>query len=250
MPISDEKKKKLAFLGMALAVLGGLFLLVYDFLAPNEVVPVKLLRVTIPEGFNVRQIGERLEEAGLFPAEDFIKLAQRKEGFLFPDTYEFYGHAKPEDVISKMKENFDRKLSPYLPEAEREGKTLHEIIIMASLLEEEAKTTEDKKIVAGILWKRLGSGAALRVDATLTYVTGRASHELTDADLKLNSPYNTYRYPGLPLAPISNPGLETIDSALHPASSTYWFYLSDKDGKLHYARTFEEHKANRLKYLQ
>ncbi len=250
MPISDEKKKKLAFLGMALAVLGGLFLLVYDFLTPNAVVPVKLVRVTVPEGFNVRQIARRLEEAGLFPAEDFIKLAQQEEGFLFPDTYEFYGHALPRDVILKMKENFDRKLSPYLPEAEREGRTLREIIIMASLLEEEVHGEADRKTVAGILWKRLDEKAALRVDATLTYLTGKTSAELTDRDLKLDSPYNTYLYPGLPAGPISNPGLETIKAALYPAASPYWYYLSDQGGQIRYARDFEEHKQNRLKYLR
>jgi len=218
MPINGGLQKKLAFLGMALAVLGGLFLLVYDFLTPNAVVPVKLVRVTVPEGFNIRQIAERLEEAGLFPAEEFIKLAQSEEGYLFPDTYEFYGHTRPEEVIFKMKENFLKKASEVSPDA----------VIMASLLEEEAAQTEDRKIISGILWKRLGAEFPLQVDAEP----------------------GTYEYLGFPPSPITNPGLDAIDAALHPASSPYWYYLSDKEGNTHYAKTFEEHKANRLKYLK
>ena len=218
MPINGGLQKKLAFLGMALAVLGGLFLLVYDFLTPNAVVPVKLVRVTVPEGFNIRQIAERLEEAGFFPAEEFIKLAQSEEGYLFPDTYEFYGHTRPEEVIFKMKENFLKKASEVSPDA----------VIMASLLEEEAAQTEDRKIISGILWKRLGAEFPLQVDAEP----------------------GTYEYLGFPPSPITNPGLDAIDAALHPASSPYWYYLSDKEGNTHYAKTFEEHKANRLKYLK
>ena len=218
MPINGGLQKKLAFLGMALAVLGGLFLLVYDFLTPNAVVPVKLVRVTVPEGFNIRQIAERLEEAGFFPAEEFIKLAQNEGGYLFPDTYEFYGHARPEEVILRMKENFLKKAGEVSPDA----------VIMASLLEEEAAQTEDRKIISGILWKRLGAEFPLQVDAEP----------------------GTYEYLGFPPSPITNPGLDAIDAALHPASSPYWYYLSDKEGNTHYAKTFEEHKANRLKYLK
>ena len=218
MPINGGLQKKLAFLGMALAVLGGLFLLVYDFLTPNAVVPVKLVRVTVPEGFNIRQIAERLEEAGFFPAEEFIKLAQNEGGYLFPDTYEFYGHARPEEVILRMKENFLKKAGEVSPDA----------VIMASLLEEEAAQTEDRKIISGILWKRLGAEFPLQVDAEP----------------------GTYEYLGFPPSPITNPGLDAIDAALHPASSPYWYYLSDKEGNTHYAKTFEEHKQNRLKYLR
>ena len=219
MPINGGLQKKLAFLGMALAVLGGLFLLVYDFLTPNAVVPVKLVRVTVPEGFNIRQIAERLEEAGLFPAEEFIKLAQSEEGYLFPDTYEFYGHAAPEEVVLKMKENFLKKAGT---------EVTRDVIIMASLLEEEAAKTEDRKIISGILWKRLVAEFPLQVDAEP----------------------GTYDYQGLPPSPISNPGLDAIDAALNPKSSPFWYYLSDEGGNIHYAKTFEEHKQNRLKYLR
>ncbi len=212
---------------------------------------IETLKVTIPEGYNVRQIGEHFEKMGISAKQEFLKIAASEEGFLFPDTYFFFKNSAPEELTDRMKKNFERKItSDILAEISRQGKTLREIIIMASLLEEEAKTAEDRKIVAGILWKRLAAGAALQVDATLAYITGRTSRELTNADLKLNSPYNTYRYPGLPVGPISSPGLEAIDASLHPAPSPYWYYLSDKGGNIHYAKTFEEHKQNRFKYLR
>lgn len=219
MKAENDIKKKFALLGIFVAVVGGFSLLVYDFLTPNAVVPVKLVRVTIPEGFNVRQIAGRLEAAGLFQAEDFVKAAAGEEGFLFPDTYEFYSHSKPGDVILKMKENFLKKVGLEVS---------RDVIIMASLLEEEARHDGDWEKIAGILWKRLEAGMALQVDAEP----------------------GTYDYPGLPPAPISNPGLDAIEAALHPAASPYWYYLSDKAGNIHYAKTFEEHKANRLKYLR
>ena len=249
--MNSDFRKKLAFFGMIFAVILGASLIVYDFLTPNEVVPVKLVRVTVPEGFSVRQIGERLEGDGIFPAGDFIKLAQGEEGFLFRDIYEFYGHALPEDVISKMKENFERKITPGIrAEISLQKKTLRDVVVMASLLEKEAKHEGDWEVIAGILWKRLEAGMPLQVDATLTYLTGKTSAELSDEDLKIDSPYNTYRYPGLPSGPISNPGLDAIDAALNPEPSPFWYYLSDRDGVIHYAKTFVEHKLNKTKYLR
>src|SRR3989338_8316927 len=121
---------------------------------------------------------------------------------------------------------------------------------MASLLEEEVKSTEDRKLVAGILWKRLSLNMGLNVDAALTYVLGKTSHELTQEDLKYDSPYNTYRYRGLPPGPISNSGLDAILAALRPTSSQYLYYLTDKDGSVHYAKNLEEHKINKFRYLK
>jgi UPF0755 protein len=249
--MGEEVKKKILFLAILAALGGGLFLLIYNFLTPSEIVPLKLIRITIPEGFNVRQIGSRLEEAGLFRAEEFTKVALKEEGFLFPDTYEFYAETTPESVISKMKKNFEVKVdSDILAEAKRQGRSLREIVIMASLLEEEAASDKDWKIIAGILWKRIEERMPLAVDAALTYVTGRASSKLTDDDLALDSPYNTYKYNGLPAGPISNPGLGAMDAALNPTPSAYWFYLSDSKGVIHYAKTFEEHKLNKIRYLR
>ena len=178
---------------------------------------VEIARVTIPEGYNVSQIGEALEQAGMFSASDFVKLARSEEGFLFPDTYEFYKDATPESVIAKMKDNFSKKVG---------AEVSRDVIIMASILEEEAATVKDWQLISGILWKRLRAGMPLQVDAVPS----------------------TYESRGLPLDPISNPGLAAIDAAIRPATSPYWYYLSDQDGVIHYAETFEEHKINRVKY--
>lgn len=143
-------------------------------------------------------------------------------------------------MIEKLTDNFYQKT----------GSTSPEIIIMASLLEKEAKTEQDRKIISGILWKRLDVGMPLQVDASLNYINGKTSAEMTQKDLNQDSPYNTYKYKGLPLTPICNPGLDAISVALNPISSPYWYYLSDKNGIIHFAKTFEEHKENKFKYLR
>ena len=189
--------------------------------------------VTIPEGLNAGQIGEILERAGLFPQSEFIKAAEKEEGFLFPDTYRFYKTSEPEQVAARMRENFDKKITPEIlaeinPPAGGQNKTLLDVIIMASLLEEEVQSTEDRKLVAGILWKRLKLGMGLQVD----------------------SAPDTYRYRGLPPGPISNPGMDAILAAVYPEPSLYLYYLSGKDGKTHYAKTLDEHALNKYKYLK
>ncbi|KKS98274.1 MAG: Aminodeoxychorismate lyase [Candidatus Giovannonibacteria bacterium GW2011_GWA1_43_15] len=185
--------------------------------------------ITIPEGLNAGQIGEILERAGLFSKSAFSKAAQKEEGFLFPDTYRFYKTSKPEQVAARMRENFDKKITPeILDEIKKQNKTLRDVIIMASLLEEEVQSTADRKLAAGILWKRLKLGMGLQVD----------------------SAPDTYRYRGLPPGPISNPGLDAILAATHPEPSPYLYYLSGQDGKTHYAKTLEEHALNKYKYLK
>jgi UPF0755 protein len=120
---------------------------------------------------------------------------------------------------------------------------------MASLVEEETRTPADRRLVAGILWKRIKLGMPLQVDAVFPYINGKNTYEVTARDLKIDSPYNTYLYPGLPIAPIANPGLDSIKAAIEPAESPYLYYLSDRAGAMHYAKTFEEHKRNRELYL-
>src|SRR3989338_3745346 len=180
--------------------------------------------ITIPEGLNAGQIGEILERAGLFSKSAFSKAAQKEEGFLFPDTYRFYKTSEPEQVAARMRENFDKKITPEIlaeinPPAGGQNKTLLDVIIMASLLEEEVQSTEDRKLVAGILWKRLKLDMGLNVD----------------------SAPDTYRYKGLPTDPISNPGMDAILTAVYSEPSPYLYYLSGQDGKTHYAKTLEEH---------
>jgi UPF0755 protein len=133
---------------------------------------------------------------------------------------------------------------------EKAGDVEPEIIVMASILEKEALTPEDKKIVSGILWKRLETGMLLQVDAVFMYIMGKKSSDLTLGDLKIDSPYNTYLYKGLPPSPICNPGIESIEASLNPTASSYWYYLSDKNLNIHFAKNFDEHKLNKAEYLR
>ncbi|MDD5067978.1 MAG: endolytic transglycosylase MltG [Candidatus Pacebacteria bacterium] len=209
-----------------------------------------LKRVTIPEGLNTLQI------ANLMPAEyfhfsknEFLKLTTKDEGYLFPDTYFFPINITTENIIKTLSENFEKKTGVLKADVLISGRTFKDAITMASILEEEALTSEDRKMVAGVLWKRLKLGMRLQVDAPLSYVTDKTTFELTLKDLKFDSPYNTYLHTGLPPGPISNPGLDAIDAAIHPTTSKYLFYLSGRDGVMHYAATYAEHLANKKKYL-
>jgi UPF0755 protein len=150
-----------------------------------------------------------------------------------------------------MLANFKGRLAQagVFDEIGRQKRSLYEVLTIASMLEEEARTYEDRRMIAGIIQNRIKANIPLQIDATLMYVTGRGTHLLTEEDLNLDSPYNTYEYKGLPLGPISSPGIEAIRAALDPAKSNYLYYLSDKNGKIYYSKTFEEHKAKKLKYL-
>ena len=172
------------------------------------------------------------------------------EGFLFPDTYYFSYQTAPDVIVKKFLDNFEEKVLFKLPE----GEDLSKIITLASLLEKEIPDENESRIVAGILEKRLKAGMPLQVDATLVYAkcAGRfiGCSTLGESDFGIDSPYNTYRYPGLPVGPISNPGLAAIQAAANPISSEYWYYLSDPETKKTiFAKTLDEHNQNRAKYL-
>jgi len=199
------------------------------------------IKVTIPEGFTVKQIEKLL---GLkLPGTDL-------EGFLFPDTYQFPPRVTGEEVVKKMRDNFEKKFSPYRNEVSGAGLTTFEIITMASLIEKEVKTKEDKRLVSGILWKRRNHNIPLQVDATINYITGKKTIKVSIEETKIDSPYNTYRYLGLPLGPICNPGLESIRAAVNPEDSDYWYYLSIPEGETIFSKTLEEHNIAKAKYLK
>ncbi len=209
---------------------------------------IETVRLTIPEGFTVKHISALFDDRFIFfDHQSFVTLAP--EGYLFPDTYFIPVTATASSTIKLFRDNFVRKISRSLPDIASSGRTLEEIITMASLIENEVQTLNDREIVSGILWKRIGLGMPLQVDASFVYVNGKTTKELTLDDLKINSPFNTYLYRGLPPRPISNPGLESIKTALHPTTTPYLYFLTDEDGAVHYARTFDEHVANKLKYL-
>jgi len=208
-------------------------------------------KVTIPEGFTVVEIAEALSNKFEdFDEEKFLKLALSREGFLFPDTYKFLPNVAPEEVISIMELNFKEKTESLITEIKERGLTLEEIVIMASILEEEARTRETREIISGILWTRIKIGMPLQVDAVFPYIIGKNTFELTLEDLKVDSPYNTYTNLGLPPGAISNPGLSSIMAALRPASSDDLFYLTGHDGIMRYSVTFAGHLRNKAIYLK
>lgn len=208
------------------------------------------VRVTIFEGLNITEIGELLERNLIaFDVETFKEEAKDAEGYLFPDTYFFPPTAKPNDVIERMRANFDEKIKSLEGDIEQFGKSLEDIIVMASIIEGEARGEEAQKIVAGILWKRITIGMPLQVDATFKYINGKDSFTLSYADLKEDSPYNTYTNKGLPPGPINNPGFDAIHATVNPIKTDYLYFLTGNDGKMYYAKTFEQHKLNKSIYL-
>jgi len=219
--------------------------------------------LTIQEGLTIKDIDKKLLDMGLIKEGDFITAAKNfkdydsykflpkktntdssltalLEGYIFPDTYFLEPvNFDPNDLIYKALNNFSKKT--------KDLKITNDVIIMASIIEKEIRTENDRPIVAGVLWKRLNSSWKLDADATLLYT--KADNKITTADLNSDSPYNTRKFKGLPPTPICNPSIESIKASLNPIQSDYWFYLTAKDGTVIYAKTNEEHNTNKTKYL-
>ena len=210
-----------------------------------------LVRITFPEGLTVREMAARVTAA--FPhitAAEFEAGAAGQEGYLFPDTYLFDPATDAEIIIDTMRDNFAAKLAPLAADIAAAGRTERQIIIMASIIEKEARTVENKRLVSGVLWNRIDRDMPLQVDAVFGYIFKRPTYSPSTADLKVDSPYNTYTHRGLPPGPINNPGLESIDAALHPTPTDYLYYLTGSDDLMHYARTYAEHQQNLRMYLK
>ena len=225
-------------------------------------------RITIQEGLTSRDIDNKLTELNLIENGEFLEavsnfngweyynflnkevlssLKYPVEGYLYPDSYFLNGATfKAQDMIYISMDNFEKKWQELLiPLGNR---SMNEIITMASIIENEVRSSEDRKLVSGILWKRLDNGWPLGADATLLYITN--DRQITQEDLNIDSPYNTRKNTGLPPGPISNPSIDSIKAALLPTASSYWFYLTTLDtGEVIYSQTNEEHNANRTKYL-
>jgi len=224
--------------------------------------------ITIQEGVKIRDIDQKLVDLELIKPGEFIqevkkfngweyykfldketlsKLELPVEGYLYPDTY-FLDPSdfKPHDLIYLALDNFEKKTVELLPQLKKHS--VHQIITMASIIENEVFGAENRKIVSGILWKRFENSWPLGADITLLYT--KEDRKITAEDLASDSPYNTRKLQGLPPGPISNPSLESIEAAMFPKESSYWFYLTDPDnGEVIYAKSNEEHNQNRAKYL-
>lgn len=207
-------------------------------------------RITIIEGWNKNDIAEYLSNT----IADFdvdVFLSKSVEGYLYPDTYNIpYGYTE-EDIIKLMLDNFNKKITEEMRiDIARQGKTISDIVIMASIIEKEVRSFEDMALVSGILWKRIEHNIPLQSCATIVYITGKKSTQVTSEETKIDSPYNTYINRGLPIGPISNPGIRSIKAAIYPQDSEYFFYLSKPDGETVFSKTFDEHIQAKNKYLK
>lgn len=206
--------------------------------------------------------GSRVEEvASLFPEElsftqqDFLKKVKNMEGYIFPDSYLIPQYYSLDQTINVISQNFEQKLSK-AKENSSTSLTDKQAIILASLLEREGKSLESKKMIAGIILNRLNINMALQLDATVLYARDSQSkpdkywQPVTKADLLLDSPYNTYKNPGLPPKPICSPGYNSLYAAFHPTESDYLYYITGNDGKMYYAKTLDEHNSNIANHLR
>jgi len=173
------------------------------------------------------------------------------EGYVYPDTYRILAEAKAGSLIKKALDNFDKKLTSDLRvEIKKQGKTIFEVVTLASIVEKEVSGYENRRMVADIFLKRLKAKMPLESDATINYITGKGMTRPLYGDLKVESPYNTYKYAGLPLGPINNPSIEAIMAVIYPASNPYYYFLTDESGKVYYGKTYAEHLKNKAKYLK
>jgi UPF0755 protein len=221
--------------------------------------------VTIPEGLRREEIAERFVEgfslsgtaAQNFKTE-FLSQTQSLEGYLFPDTYLFPKEASSSAVVSRMETTFNKRFGNTFSGSN--GLTLAETVTLASILERETKTKQERPIVAGILMNRLNADWPIQADATVQYAIASVNcrtnsdctwwpRPLSHEDLGISSRYNTYKYPGLPPGPIANPGLSSLEAVANYEKTSYWFYIHDSDGIIHYAETLEEHNQNVNDYL-
>lgn len=230
---------------------------------------MQVIKITFPEGLTVKDMAELLKKNN-FDGDGFLRLVNDPvefknkyafladpkittlEGYLFPDTYFFKKDYTGRDIIARMLDNFSRRVNDkILADIKDQEKTLREMVIMASITEKEVASASDMKTVSGIFWNRIANDMPLQSDAPLSYILDDNNAQHTLEQLKINSPYNTYTFKGLPPGPISNPGLQAIQSAVSPEKTDYNFFFTvgkGADRKTIFSKTFEEHAANRAKY--
>ena len=215
-------------------------------------------KVVIPEGFTVHDIAKRLSEEGLVEEEEFLEKARRfapydyieapdeamyyAEGFLFPATYTLQPDATPEEILNLMADTFDQRLTSSMRRRAKEMKlSIYELVILASLVEKEARYEEDRPMIAQVFFKRLELGMPLQSDASLQYLMDAPKEDVSIADTKIDSPYNTYQNAGLPPGPVANPGTDSIEAVLYPADTDYLYFVADRDGHNHYTHNYADH---------
>ena len=239
--------------------------------------------ITIKEGWNLRDIATEFEKRGFFTQQEFFAVTgypavdyreetdlprpkdfsreftflQDKppyvslEGYLFPDTYQVTTNETPESFVRRALRNFETNLTPeLLHKIEAQSESIYEVVTWAAMIEKEVRSFEDKQLVAGLLQKRIEEGMRLQTDSPIVYIRDGNYYKVSIEETQIESSYNTYRIYGLPLGPISNPGIESIRAALEPVESAYWYYLSARDGTTIFSRTFAEHLAAKALHLR
>lgn len=231
---------------------------IFDLLK-NRKIDMNNVNFTIPEGYSIRQIAEKLYKTGLINnVEEFLNTAdagnydyeflkdvpenrkQKLEGYLFPDTYEFEKGMTDVYMINEMLKRFDNVYSGLKNEAVKSGISFDKAIIMASIIESEAKTDSERAVIAGVINNRLIKKMKLQIDATVQYALGVHKNVLHLGDLKIDSPYNTYKYTGLPAGPISNPGIKSIQAALNPDKNNYIYYVAKGNGEHYFTSSYTQ----------
>lgn len=232
------------------------------------------ITVRLIEGWTIKEMAQYFEKQGLFTASDFTKSVTDQvridyikdnikgsildalpkttlEGYLFPDTYRIYHNVSADDMAIKMIETLESKFPIEWRERIKEkGYNVHQALTLASIVEKEVSSFEDRQKVANIFWKRLESNIGLQADSTINYITGKNLPAVTASDLGIDSSYNTYKYRGLPPGPISNPSLEAIRATVFPEETDYWYFLTTPTGQVIYSSTFDQHRQAKAKYLR
>lgn len=221
---------------------------------------------TIPEGYTVEQIGNLLISKGICTEDDWEEAIKKEydypflqygnnirnplEGFLFPDTYRISENTNAQTIIKIMLNNFDSIWQEnFAKEAEKTDKNIYEIITIAAMIEKEAMVAEERPTIAGVIENRLKIGMPLQIDATVLYALGKHKDTVYTRDLLVDSPYNTYKYSGLPPGPIASPGQAAIKAALNPEKHDYFYYVAKGDGSHYFSKTHDEHLRAKAKYI-
>jgi len=228
--------------------------------------PDDTIKITIPEGFTVAQVAELLAQKGVAKKDDFIRLADgewnhpylgdipagenRLEGYLFPDTYHVTPATSPEKLVQMMLDRFASVINEhnYIKLASDRGLTLHQAVIIASMVEREARVAGERARIAGVIFNRLEMGMPLQIDATIQYVLDKPREILLYKDLEIDSPYNTYKHAGLPPGPIACPGWPSLQAVIEPEEHDFLYYVAKPDGSHAFSRTLQEHNNNIRKY--
>lgn len=223
---------------------------------------VKLYRLTIPEGLNIRETANLVEKAGFGTKKDFIKLAYDKnfirslgikadtlEGYLFPETYFFPVDTDTKKIIRKMIQRFNLVFTPQWKKTAREkGFSVNEIVTLGSMIEKETAAPEERPVIASVFHNRLKKGMRLESDPTVIYGIPNFNGNITRKDLRTLTPYNTYKVSGLPAGPIASPGKESLKAAIFPAETEYLFFVSKKNGTHKFTKNYTAHKKAVKKY--